>query len=683
MFNKQNFCHVASNNRNERKAGIFVYKTTDDLATVSTSGYFNEKIIDINLHDLIIHEWHDPSDRTKVQKNVLCVTERTLDNVGTVVIKSKWEGDIEQEIAALQQYVDNTFVKKDGTSIMSGPLKFRAGSFEGAIAGGLGDGIAIYKLKSDGSIDSEVASITKTNGFEPSETNTLDIGSSSLKWKNLYIAGKVYTPIINNGVDLTIPTPAQADTIALKSQVDTAANSGSQLTNKGVWYAKMYTATVAPSAEDGTNYADFSQTDGQGNPIIVTYNRINGAWVQDRTITPPADYNGYVTVTSKIWDIVEQSGQQGGLVLWAYNTKTFTPYPRIVSFEDAALTGTPTAPNLSSSSPNDQIVNKQSLDNALLNHGSGRNVGDIFFTTRKDTALNGAVACDGSTYNTTDFTGAQTIGELLEDGKVPYISMAAYATALSTNGSVGVFGWDGTGNTTFRVPSLNDIFIETGTAAQIGDYLAPGIPNITAKFNAKTTNTNTQGAIRVTNSWTSRGWDGGDNESAFEFDASTVSSVYKNDVSTVQPNTVRYRAMVQLAISATDAAVETCTQVLADVATLNTHKVIAFQIPNAGNNYTWYRKYADGWVEQGGLATIPGRTDQGSSYIDVVLPVIMTDANYTPMVSITTGGGYWASAQVSAREPSTTTIRLIAYWNANGTFDALPVAWTVSGMAAA
>ena len=36
---------------------------------------------------------------------------------------------------------------------------------------------------------------------------------------------------------------------------------------------------------------------------------------------------------------------------------------------------------------------------------------------------------------------------------------------------------------------------------------------------------------------------------------------------------------------------------------LNAHKVIDFQEPTAANNYTWYRKYADGWVEQGGIWT--------------------------------------------------------------------------------
>ena len=30
------------------------------------------------------------------------------------------------------------------------------------------------------------------------------------------------------------------------------------------------------------------------------------------------------------------------------------------------------------------------------------------------------------------------------------------------------------------------------------------------------------------------------------------------------------------------------------------HRCIEFQAPTAENGYTWYRKYADGWVEQGG-----------------------------------------------------------------------------------
>lgn len=102
MFKSSNFCHIASNNRNEVKAGVFVYKTTDDLQTVLVRGYFNKKIIDLNLHDLIIHVQENNADKTVVQKNTLCVIGKTLDDVITDVIKSDWQESIEDAITELQ-----------------------------------------------------------------------------------------------------------------------------------------------------------------------------------------------------------------------------------------------------------------------------------------------------------------------------------------------------------------------------------------------------------------------------------------------------------------------------------------------------------------------------------------------------------------------------------------------------
>lgn len=86
MFKSQNFCHIASNNRNNVKAGMFIYRTTDDLATVTANGYFNERIIDLNLHDIIVHEQIDNADPTKVKQNFLCVVQKTLTNVNTKIM---------------------------------------------------------------------------------------------------------------------------------------------------------------------------------------------------------------------------------------------------------------------------------------------------------------------------------------------------------------------------------------------------------------------------------------------------------------------------------------------------------------------------------------------------------------------------------------------------------------------
>lgn len=108
MFNKSNFCHIASNNRNEQKGSVFIYKTTDTLAQVTQSGYFNEKLIDINLHDLIIHVQYNSVNRT-LKKSVLIVTERTLDNVATQPITDETIlndiGDLGEQVAAIEEKI--------------------------------------------------------------------------------------------------------------------------------------------------------------------------------------------------------------------------------------------------------------------------------------------------------------------------------------------------------------------------------------------------------------------------------------------------------------------------------------------------------------------------------------------------------------------------------------------------
>lgn len=131
MFNKSSFCHIASNNRNDQKGSVFIYKTTDTLAQVTQSGYFNEKLIDINVHDLIIHVQYDQVART-LKKSVLIVTERTLDNVETTPILDQTIGEdidqlgdqvasIEEKIpgaaSAANQLADKAFVNDIKTAI--------------------------------------------------------------------------------------------------------------------------------------------------------------------------------------------------------------------------------------------------------------------------------------------------------------------------------------------------------------------------------------------------------------------------------------------------------------------------------------------------------------------------------------------------------------------------------------
>lgn len=207
--------------------------------------------------------------------------------------------------------------------------------------------------------------------------------------------------------------------------------------------------------------------------------------------------------------------------------------------------------------------------------GAGRNIGDIFFTARTEPSINGAFEADGSTYNTDDFTGGNSIGELLAGGKLPYVPLAEFATIVSANGSCRCFGWDG--GTEFRVPKLSNVFIEAGIAATAGEFIPAGVPNVQSEQAFSTAVGMPQsigdqgGAIytitATTASYYNPGSGSGSRVNGYGIDLSRGNPIYGNS-DTVQPPAVKYRAMVQLAVSATDDALMTAGGVLNDIANL-------------------------------------------------------------------------------------------------------------------
>lgn len=325
------FCCIGAELKDEiagslKSSRIFMYRAAESqtIADMLADGFFNDAD-DLRVNDLILL-YCPEQDRSNTFAKVSSIS-------GGLVKTTKLTIDPEDA-----EVFENTYVKKSGDT-MTGVLKFRASeSFQCAVAP-YWDGVGFFKLNDNDSV-TLIASLEYQDSFAPAENNVYNIGSTSKKWKNLYLAGKAYMSVINNGFDIAVPVTNSADTLALKSQVDLAANSGSQLYTTGVWYAKMYSASTVPTGAeyDGKNYADFSQVDNDNKPIIVIYEGQSGAWVEIERITPPSEYNGYITVTSKIWDIAEQTDQQGGEVLWSYNQKTFTPYPKIVSLLNQANT---------------------------------------------------------------------------------------------------------------------------------------------------------------------------------------------------------------------------------------------------------------------------------------------------------------------------------------------------------
>jgi hypothetical protein len=258
------------------------------------------------------------------------------------------------------------------------------------------------------------------------------------------------------------------------------------------------------------------------------------------------------------------------------------------------------APNQAESARQSAQTAEQQADRAE-NYASiqtYRNIGDIFFTARIDSELNGAVECNGATYNKNDFTGEQAIGNLLGLGKVPYISLAEYQTAIDTNGSCRAFGWDG--GDSFRVPTIPALLLTKEQAGVVGNGKALGLKSAQS-----------EGYLAHSGGvWLSMGkgndvgneigsnW-GGDGQ----WLESTLGGINTDPTKSgivANLDTVQYRAMVQLANEATDEAFITATSAL---------QQIANKANTDASNFT-----ADG------KETVVGWGMPSDEYIDLTMP---------------------------------------------------------------
>lgn len=103
--------------------------------------------------------------------------------------------------------------------------------------------------------------------------------------------------------------------------------------------------------------------------------------------------------------------------------------------------------------------------------------------------------------------------------------------------------------------------------------------------------------------------------------------------------------------------------------------VVSFQRPTSSNNYTWYRLYKSGWVEQGGYKNT-------SNVTTINLPIAMSDTNYTinatscdavenkttisPKVSTASGSITVSSFKISQSYNSDTYYNGRLYWEVKG-----------------
>ena len=366
--------------------------------------------------------------------------------------------------------------------------------------------------------------------------------------------------------------------------------------------------------------------------------------------------------------------------------------------------------------------------------GAGRNIGDIFWTTRTDSALNGAVEANGAQYNFADVNGGDNnVQALLGSGALPSVSIAEFDAKVASDGGCDAFGYDA-GATYFKVPKKTprilvkcqkptadndytwynvyaDGWVEQGGNWSITASTSWEPSNIPAKtitfpirmaideYAISQARTPSNGLLQenlydlfTTTSMRVSAYCTGSGTSvsgSWQIAGYAHRTEYTKDKWDYQ-NVHVERPMVQLFNSATDEAVATCTEVLADVADLKQTTdgmidyVVESQEPTEANGYTWYRLYKSGWVEQGGTVKAGFSQSINWSYRNVSLPIEMIDNSYINTFQATWNfsyGGQVGQDKVYATTDSTATTMRWAYILLSGG-PGMFVNWQVSGMSA-
>lgn len=252
------------------------------------------------------------------------------------------------------------------------------------------------------------------------------------------------------------------------------------------------------------------------------------------------------------------------------------------------------------------------------------------------TPPDGAIQCDGSTYNRElykDFFAYAT-----SKGWVK--TESEWQSIASANGGYCPYYSQGNGSTTFRTPKFAPFMQVAIASRDVGKYHNAGLPNIEGRNDlggiythvsfggAILTEKNVGNAIGATHVSA-----GGDQRVKITFNASRSSSIYGRS-STVQPESNEWMICVVVAGQATNIGsvdvgnvMSAVAQVQASVSTVEAKPILnakAYITKTWSNDTSWYRKYSDGWIEQGGEYTKKRDTN-----ITVTFPVAFKDTNYT------------------------------------------------------
>lgn len=269
-------------------------------------------------------------------------------------------------------------------------------------------------------------------------------------------------------------------------------------------------------------------------------------------------------------------------------------------------------------------------DQETLEETMKNKVDQSVFESKTD-ELEKEIAKRGAPVGTIEFFAMATppAGYLRADGAE--VGRETYPQLFAAIGTM--FG-DGNGETTFNLPDLAGRFAQGSMTP--GQKIEEGLPNITGTINnqfpADTTfsfggewpiaGTSNPGALTSKGNLTNKAiaessWTGGSVLGSISFDAGRSNSIYGASA-TVQPPALTLLPCIKAFDAATDPGLIDITGLANELAA---HKHVT-QTYNDGTN--WYRKWSDGWLEQGGFS---GPFTSAYGRITLARPFAGTDYN--------------------------------------------------------
>lgn len=185
--------------------------------------------------------------------------------------------------------------------------------------------------------------------------------------------------------------------------------------------------------------------------------------------------------------------------------------------------------------------------------------------------------------------------------------------------AIGTTYGEGDGETTFNLPDLINRFAQ-GSAVP-GKKIEAGLPNIEGTFSMKGAETydvtgafEREGDIGI-------GGGGAGSGSLYSFSASRSNPIYGNS-DTVQPPALTLLPCIKAFDAATNPGLIDITELAQEMAgkvdKVVNGKNIAYVVDSyRDNDGTWYRRWSDNWIEQGGTAT-----GTNSAVVNLLLPFV-------------------------------------------------------------